>query len=35
MVRYDVDVVVHVDEKLTEEQIHEIEEKLSSVKGVR
>ena len=34
MVTYDANVVVHIDEKLTYEQIHEIEKQLSSVKGV-
>ena len=34
MVTYDANVVIHVDEKLTDEQIHEIEKQLSSVQGV-
>ena len=34
MVKYDANVVVHIDENLTNEQIHEIEKRLSSVKGV-
>lgn len=34
MVTYDANVVMHIDEKLTNEQIHEIEKQLSSVDGV-
>lgn len=34
MVKYDANVVVHVDEKLKIEQINEIKKELSKVKGV-
>jgi len=34
MATYDANVVIHVDEKLTDEQIHEIERQLSNVQGV-
>ena len=34
MIKYDANVVVHINENLTNEQIHEIEKRLSSVKGV-
>ena len=34
MVTYDANVIIHVNEKLTDEQIHEIEMQLASVQGV-
>ena len=34
MAKYDANVVVHIDENLTNEQIHDIEKQLSSVNGV-
>jgi len=34
MVTYDANVVIHVDEELTAEQIHEVEKQLSRVQGV-
>ncbi len=34
MNKYDANVVVHVDEQLTDNQINEIEKQLSSVAGV-
>lgn len=34
MFTYDANVVVHVDEKLTDEQIHDMEKQLSGVTGV-
>ena len=34
MVTYDANVVVHVNENLTDEEIQEIEKQLASVQGV-
>ena len=34
MITYDANVVIHVDEELSGEQIHEMEKQLSSVPGV-
>ncbi len=34
MITYDANVVVHIDENLTDEQIQKIEKQLSSVDGV-
>ena len=34
MVTYDANVVIHVDENLSDKQIHEVEKQLSEVQGV-
>lgn len=34
MVTYDANVVVHVDEELTDQQIHEMERELAGVPGI-